>query len=79
MHSYKHFEFSVIIVDISPTLGRKKKYAAKLQSLLDVKTKEWIVRNGERSPIGESRSDTKQIAEANLIRKVHDWIDNQEK
>ena len=79
MHSYKNFQFTIVISDILPTIGRKKKYAAKLQTLLNMDTKEWIVRNGDRSPVGESRSDTKQVAESNLVQKVQTWIDSQEK
>lgn len=79
MHSYKNFQFTIVISDILPTIGRKKKYAAKLQTLLDMDTKDWIVRNGERSPVGESRSDTKQIAEASLVQKIHAWIEQLEK
>ena len=77
MHSYKDYQFTIVINDILPTVGRKKKYAAKLQTLLNVRTKQWITRNGEGSPVGESRADTKQEAEAKLIEKIQKWVDTQ--
>ena len=40
MHSYKNFQFTIVMSDILPTIGRKKKYAAKLHTLLNMDTKE---------------------------------------
>lgn len=79
MHSYKDFQFTISITDIIPSMGRKLRYAAKLQTLLNAKTKRWIVRDAFRPPVGESRADTKQEAEAKLVEKVQTWIDSQEK
>ncbi len=76
MHSYKNFEFGVVISDIVRPLG-KKKYGAKLQFLVDSTSKQWVMREGDRSPVSESWAETKQVAEAKLAEKVHVWIDQQ--
>ena len=78
MHSYKDYQFTLVINDILPTVGIKKKYAAKLQTLLNIRTKQWLVRNGEGSPISETRADTKQEAEAKLIERIYRKIDSKE-
>lgn len=32
---------------------------------------------GDRTPVGEARAETKQAAEAKLAEKVQSWIDRQ--
>ena len=77
MHSYKNFEFGVVISDIVRPLG-KKKYGAKLHFLVDTQSKQWVMREGQRPLVSESWAETKQDAETKLAEKVQKWIDQQE-
>lgn len=79
MRTYGDFEFGVEIHDVVPAIGTKKKFAAKLQFLLNLETKEWIVKDGDRPPVSESVAETKQLAEQRLTQKIYQWINDQRK
>ncbi len=76
MRTYGDYEFGIEIRDVIPAVGTTKKYAAKLQFLLNRQTKDWIVKDGERSPISESVAETKQLAEQRLTQKIYRWIND---
>lgn len=77
MRTYGDYEFGIEIHDVIPVVGTTKKYAAKLQFLLNQRTKEWIAKDGDRSPISESVAETKQLAEQRLTQKIYQWINDQ--
>lgn len=79
MRTYGDYEFGVEIHDVVPAIGTKKKYAAKLQFLVNFETNDWIVKVGDRPPVSESVAETKPLAEQRLTQKIYLWINDQRK
>ena len=73
MRHYGNYEFDITII---PSLGHGQKYTAKLQRLRNRLTREWIMNEGDHSPVADGVGETKELAEMRLTQKIYQWVND---